>query len=721
MNMTNIRTLLLIDNDAAHVDVFTDALLNATDGPFQGECVKTLAEGIRRLRAKEFWAIFLNLSLPDSQGVETFDKLALAVPGVPTLIIAGQKDVDVALEAMRHGAKDYLLEDHLDRDSFVRAIRNMAERKTAQELLFREKERAQVTLDSIGDAVLSTDLEGKVTYLNVVAEKITGWTREEAAGKDIDEVFVIVDASTREPCVNPLRAAIQKNRTVQLTPNCILIRRDGTEFAIEDSAAPIHDQHGLATGAVIVFHDVSVARAMGAEMSHMAQHDTLTNLPNRTLLQDRLTQAIATASRNDSRIAVLFLDLDGFKHINDSLSHATGDRLLQFVAKRLLAAVRTSDTVCRLGGDEFVILLSEVAHAGDAGVKAGKILSALSAPFEMDQITLRITGSIGVTTYPEDGQSAELLIRNADLAMYQAKEKGRSNYQFYEKGMNVRAVERQSIEGDLRFALERNEFVMHYQPKIDLKTGEITGVEALVRWQHPERGLVGPLQFISVAEDCGLMLPIGKWVLRESCRQAKAWQDAGLPDIEMAVNVSSVEFRNDEFLEGISTILKETGLEPRYLELELTETVLMQHAEFSVPVLQKLKAMGVRLAIDDFGTGYSSLSYLRQFPIDTLKVDQSFIHEITADADEATIISAVINMGCRMKHRVIAEGVETAEQLAFLRAHGCDEGQGYYFARALPASETAKLLELGMAPTVIIDEGFQGPDFLRSASRQIAN
>ena len=698
--MMTVRTLLLIDNDASHVDVFTDALLNATGGPFAGECVKTLAEGIRRLKGKEFWAIFLNLSLPDSQGLETFDNLAVAVPGVPTLIIAGPKDVKVALEALRHGAKDYLLEDHLDNDSFVRAIRNMAERKAAEEMLFTEKERAQVTLNSIGDAVLSTDLEGKVTYLNVVAEKITGWTREEAAGKDIDEVFRIIDGSTREPCANPLRTAIQKNRTVGLTPNCILIRRDGAEFAIDDSAAPIHDQHGLATGAVIVFHDVSVARALGAEMSHLAQHDTLTNLPNRTLMQDRLTQAIATASRKDSRIAVLFLDLDGFKNINDSLSHATGDRLLQLVAKRLLAAVRTSDTVCRLGGDEFVILLSEVAHAGDAGVKAGKILSALSAPFEIEQVTLRVTGSIGVSTYPEDGQSAELLIRNADLAMYQAKEKGRSNYQFFEKGMNVRAVERQSIEGDLRFALERDEFVMHYQPKIDLKTGEITGVEALVRWQHPERGLVGPLQFISIAEDCGLMLPIGKWVLRESCRQAKAWQDTGLPPIDMAVNVSSVEFRNDEFLESVSTILTETRLEPRYLELELTESVLMQHAEFSVPLLQKLKAMGLRLAIDDFGTGYSSLSYLRQFPIDTLKVDQSFIHEINADTDEATIISAVINMGCRMKHRVIAEGVETAEQLAFLRAHGCDEGQGYYFARPMPAMETAKLLELGMASTI---------------------
>jgi diguanylate cyclase (GGDEF)-like protein/PAS domain S-box-containing protein len=694
------RTLLLIDGDPSHADVFLDAVVHPIDGPFQGEWVRTLAEGIERSKNKEIWAIFLNLSLPDSQGLETYDKLALAVPGVPTLVLAGAKDVGVALDALRHGAKDYLLDNHLDRDSFVRAMRNMAERKTAEEMLFTEKERAQVTLNSIGDAVLSTDLEGKVTYLNVVAETMTGWTRAEATGKDIEEVFVIIDGSTRETCANPLRAAIRQNKTVGLTPNCILVRRDGTEFAIDDSAAPIHAQHGVTTGAVIVFHDVSVARAMGAGISHLAQHDILTNLPNRTLMQDRLTQAIAAASRNDVRIAVLFLDLDGFKHINDSLGHATGDRLLQLVAKRLLAAVRTSDTVSRLGGDEFVILLSEVAHAGDAGVKAGKILSALSAPFEMDQITLQVTGSIGVTTYPEDGQSTELLMKNADLAMYQAKAKGRSNYQFFEKGMNVRAVERQSIEGNLRFALERNEFVMHYQPKIDLKTGGITGVEALVRWQHPERGLVGPLQFISVAEDCGLMLPIGKWVLRESCRQAKAWQDAGLPPIEMAVNVSSVEFRNDQFLESVSTILKETGLEPRYLELELTESVLMQHAEFSVPVLQKLRTMGVRLAIDDFGTGYSSLSYLRQFPIDTLKVDQSFIHEINEDTDEATIISAVINMGCRLKHRVIAEGVETAEQLAFLRAHGCDEGQGYYFSRPMPPRETAKLLELGMASTI---------------------
>jgi diguanylate cyclase (GGDEF)-like protein/PAS domain S-box-containing protein len=693
--MTEIRTLLLIDDDSHHADVFIDAVENAIDGPYKGEWVTNLSEGIERLQKGGIWSVFVNLSLPDRQGLETLDSLLLAAPSIPTLILAGTKDVAVALEALRHGAKDYLLEDHIDRDSFVRAIRNMAERQTAREMLSAEKERAQMTLNSIGDAVLSTDLEGRVTYLNVVAEKITGWTREEAAGKDVDDVFVIIDGSTREPCLNPLKTALEQNKTVGLTRHCILIRRDGDEFAIEDSAAPIHDQHGVTTGAVVVFHDVSVARAIEAEMSHLAQHDTLTKLPNRTLLQDRLSQAITIAGRNGTRIAVLFVDLDGFKHINDSLGHAIGDKLLQSVAKRLLASVRTSDTVSRIGGDEFVVLLSEVAHAGDAGVKAGKILAALNTPLEIDQHNLRVTASIGVTTYPEDGQETAMLIKNADLAMYQAKENGRNNYHFFEKDMNVRALERQSVEENLCFALDRDELVMHYQPKISLTTGEITGVEALVRWQHPERGLIGPLQFISVAEDCGLMLPIGNWVLRESCRQAKAWQDAGLRPIEMAVNVSSVEFRNEDFLEGVRAILKETGLSPHYLGLELTESVLMQHAEFTVPVLKKLKAMGVRLAIDDFGTGYSSLSYLRQFPIDTLKVDQSFVQGINADTDDATIINAVINMGGNLKHRVIAEGVETVEQVAFLQAHGCDEGQGYYFSHPVPASQFVKLLEAG--------------------------
>ena len=316
----------------------------------------------------------------------------------------------------------------------------MAERKAAEEALFAEKERAQVTLNSIGDAVLSTDILGNVTYLNAVAEKMTGWSRDEALGKPLTKVFQIIDGTTREPAPNPMELAVQENRPVGLTANCIFIRRDGNESSIEDSAAPIHDRSGLVTGAVIVFHDVSMSKAMALEMSHLAHHDILTDLPNRMLLKDRLSQAIATARRNDTQVAVMFLDLDGFKHINDSLGHAVGDKLLQSVATRLVGCVRSSDTVSRQGGDEFVVLLSEIKHAADAGITATKIITALTAPHVADQHELRVTASIGLSTYPDDGQDAESLMKNADMAMYQAKGKGRNNYQFFKNDMNVRAI-----------------------------------------------------------------------------------------------------------------------------------------------------------------------------------------------------------------------------------------------------------------------------------------
>jgi diguanylate cyclase (GGDEF)-like protein/PAS domain S-box-containing protein len=586
----------------------------------------------------------------------------------------------------------------------------MVERKTAEETLFKEKELAQVTLNSIGDAVLSTDILGNVTYLNAIAEKMTGWSREEALGKPLADVFEIIDGSTRQPSRNPMKLAIEQNRIVGLTPNCILIRRDRCESTIEDSAAPIHDRLGLVTGGVIVFHDVSMASAMALEMSdlaqhdvlmsHLAQHDVLTDLPNRTLLTDRLTQAISYARRHGNQLAVLFLDLDGFKHINDSLGHAIGDKLLQSVATRLTACIRDSDTVSRHGGDEFVVLLSDVTHPADAAISARKILTALTRPHRVAEHDLAVTASIGLSTYPADGQDVETLIKNADAAMYEAKELGRNNYQFFKSDMNALAVQRKSLEDSLGVALEREEFVLHYQPKVDLNTGAITSVEALVRWQHPDRGLLPPLQFVPIAEDCGLIVPIGQWVLCEACRQARAWQDAGLQAIPIAVNVSSKEFRSKDFLKNVQAILRHTRLEPRYLELELTESVFMQYAESTASALEALKGMGVRLAVDDFGTGYSSLSYLRRFPIDVVKIDQSFVHKITSDVGDAIITNAVINMGKSLKQKVIAEGVETIDQLTFLLARGCDEGQGYYFNRPMVAQEFAKLLETDISATV---------------------
>ena len=590
---------------------------------------------------------------------------------------------------------------------FSEVIRDVTDRKALEEALFAEKERAQVTLNSIGDAVLSTDLSGKVTYLNLLAERMTGWSCAEAAGRPLAEVFNIIDGETREAAQNPVELAVQQGKTVPLPSNCILIRRDGFESPIADSAAPIHDRGGQITGAVIVFRDVSVERAMSLQLSHMAQYDVLTDLPNRTLLNDRLTQAIASARRHDTGLAVLFVDLDRFKQINDSFGHAMGDALLQSVAHRLLACVRTSDTVSRLGGDEFVILLSELDHVEDAVMAANKVLSALAAPHRVAQHDLDVTVSIGVSTFPFDGQDAETLIKNADTAMYHAKENGRNNYQFFEQGMNERAVGRQVLEGSLRHALERQEFVLHFQPKVNLETGAITGSEALIRWLHPDRGLVPPAQFVPIAEDSGLILPIGQWVLREACRQARAWLDAGLGPMPVAVNISTLEFRSKHFLEGIRAILLETDLPPHFLELELTESVLMQHPESTVSVLRALKSIGVRLAVDDFGTGYSSLSYLRRFPIDVLKLDRSFVHDIASpETNDASIVSAVITMGKSLKYRVIAEGVETEEQLAFLQAHRCDEGQGFYFSPPAPPGQFAELLA-GLTPIGRITKEFR--------------
>ncbi len=483
-----------------------------------------------------------------------------------------------------------------------------------------------------------------------------------------------------------------------LTANCILIRHDGSESPIEDSAAPIHDRSGSITGAVIVFHDVTKSRAMTQEMSHLAQHDILTDLPNRLLLKDRISQAIVAAHRNNTKVAVLFLDLDGFKNINDSQGHAVGDNVLRSVAKCLVSCVRNSDTVSRQGGDEFVVLLSEIKQPSDASIIARKMLAAVTASHSFDQHGLQLTASIGMSSYPDDGEDAETLLKNADTAMYEGKKRGPNNYLFFKQDMNDRTIERQSIEADLRGALNRKEFVLHYQPKINLKTGKITGAEALIRWQHPDRGLVSPLQFIPVAEESGLILPIGQWVLREACRQARGWIDAGLHAVPVAVNVSSLEFRSEGFLENLRAILKDTCLDPRYLELELTESVLMQHAESSAAVLRALKSIGVRLAVDDFGTGYSSLSYLKKFPIDSLKIDQSFVNDITTDTDDATIVSAVITMAKTLKQCVIAEGVETEDQVAFLQAHGCDGAQGYYFSKPVVSDEFAKLLETGIGP-----------------------
>lgn len=691
-----IKSLLLVEDNLGDARLLRDMFNEAGSPVTEMTHVESLGEAELYLAARAVDVILLDLGLPDAQGMGAVRRAQAAAPRVPLVVLTGLDDEFLAAQALQEGAQDYLVKGQIEARVLLRALRNAIERKVMEEALFVEKERAHVTLRCIGDAVVCTDLAGNLTFLNVVAENLTGWSWQEALGKAMTQVCRILNAKNRETVGNPMEIRVGANRGGHPPSSCILVRRDGFEIPIEDSVAPIHDRQGKTTGAVIVFRDVSEARAMALEIIHSAEHDFLTGLPNRTLLNDRVNQSVALSLRHATKGAVLFLDLDGFKHINDSLGHPVGDKVLQSIATRLVACLRGSDTVSRQGGDEFVVLLSELQQPEDAAATARRMLQAVSEAHLIDNHDLHITTSIGVSIFPDDGLDAETLIKNADTAMYQAKENGRHSYQFFKPAMNARAVERQSIEESLRRALERNEFALDYQPKINLRTGEITGAEALLRWTHPVRGPVSPGQFIPVAEDCGLIQPIGNWVLREACRQTRAWEDAGLRLATIAVNVSAIELRSESFLDGVFEILANTGLRPSALELELTESVLMRHVESTETILQALREKGVKLAVDDFGTGYSSLSYLRKLSVDTLKIDQSFVRQITAVPQETTIVAAVIGMGRNLKLRVVAEGVETVEELAFLQAQGCDEAQGYYFSRPVAPERFAKLLQIGV-------------------------
>ncbi len=710
MSATSLKVVLLVEDNPGDAMLMREMFAEQGSHTTDLTHVETMNDLEQHLAGNAVDIILLDLGLPDAQGLDAVKRAHAAAPRVALVVLTGLDDETLALQALQQGAQDYLVKGQIDARGLLRALRYAIERKIMEDALFEEKERAQVTLNSIGDGVICTDIAGNITFLNLVAERITGWAWQDANGRAMSDVVIILDAETHEPIANPMARAVRKDEIVHLPENSILVRRDGSEVPIEDSVAPIHDGEGRATGAVIVFRDVSAARAMAQQMAHSAQHDFLTSLPNRMLLNDRVGQSIAFAARHRNKVAVLFLDLDGFKHINDSLGHPIGDKLLQSVAKRLVECVRGADTVSRQGGDEFVVLLSEVQQLEDAAITARRMLATVAEVHRIGMHDLHVTASVGVSVYPDDGHDAETLIKNADTAMYQAKDKGKQGYQFFKPAMNIRAVERQSIEEGLRRALERQEFTLLYQPKIDLATGAVSGGEALIRWIHPARGTMPPSQFIPIAEECGLILPIGAWVMREACRQAQSWIAAGLPPTKVAVNVSAMEFRDDQFLRNLFAILDETGLDPHCLELELTESVLMKRAESAASILRHVRARGVQVALDDFGTGYSSLSYLRKFPVDALKIDQSFIRQISTAGEDTAIVTAVIAMAKSLKLRVIAEGVESLEELNFLRVHLCDEAQGYYFSPPVTAHQFTRLLKAG-----VVEPGRTNPP-MRAAS-----
>jgi diguanylate cyclase (GGDEF)-like protein/PAS domain S-box-containing protein len=572
----------------------------------------------------------------------------------------------------------------------VQIVENITERKAADSALVRDSEQAQSTLDSIADGIVTTDDQGDIAYINPAAEAMSGWSSEEAVGMPFAQVVNIVDAATG---VAAERGPAGGSDIVSPPSQSVIVHLDGSEAAIDDATTSIVDRTGTIIGEVTVLHDVSESRALAASLAHAARHDVITNLPNRTLLDARLTEAIELAGPQRLDVALLLMDLDRFKDINDSVGHAVGDKLLKSVAQRLVECAPARATVCRQGGDEFVVLLPQLASVKAATDLAHAMCAAVALPHQIGRHELRVTMSLGIAICPEHGHDLESIFHHAETAMYYSKDHGGDQATVFAREMSARAIERLVLESSLKRAIQQREFVLHYQPKLDLDTGAMAGAEALVRWQHPDLGLIPPGHFIPVAESCGLIVPIGKWVLEEACTQAKRWFDAGfLQALPIAVNVSATQFRQPAFLDDLEQVLASVGLDPQHLELELTESVLMENVEVAVNTLNTLNVMGVRLAIDDFGTGYSSLSYLKQFAIDTLKIDRSFIKGITNDPDDATIVSAIIGMARGLGQRIVAEGIETAEQLAFLRIQGCHEGQGFYFSKPLPKADFAALM-----------------------------
>jgi diguanylate cyclase (GGDEF)-like protein/PAS domain S-box-containing protein len=598
---------------------------------------------------------------------------------------------------------DGLFSAILDRGADGVVLRTMAviEDVTERNRLAAElaaSELFEVTLQSIGDGVVTTDARGYIEQINPVAEHLLGCSRAEAHGLAFDQLVQLFDDRTGERIADPVRRCLDEMHRTTLPETALLRARSGHEYAVQNSVAPILGKGGQLLGTVMVFQDVTETRALSERMSHLAQHDVLTDLPNRVLLQDRIAQCCQRGQRDDLRFAVMMLDLDHFKRVNDTLGHAAGDTLLRVVAGRLSNVLRASDTVCRLGGDEFVILLAELPIGDDAADVAEKILHEVARPVELGSTVVDLSVSLGIASFPEDGDDPETLMRHADTAMYRAKREGRNSYRFFTRSMDEAVVQRLALEHELQQALEHEQFALHFQPVIDVLRRQVVGAEALVRWQHPGGGLVSPGRFVPTAEESRLIRPLGRWIVRQACEQHLQWREAGFGALCVSVNVSPIELEDPGFLTHLAEILSELGVEGRYLELEITEATLMRDQAATTAVLHQVKQLGVRIALDDFGAGYSSLSDLKRLPIDTIKIDASFVRGLGRSPADREIVRAILAVGRGLGLRVIAEGVETAEQLDALRSLGCTELQGHLLARPAPASMWRKLVNAIVVP-----------------------
>lgn len=653
------------------------------------------AQAMHEALDRRQWDIITSdYSMPRFSAEEALKILSKRALNIPVIIVSGAIGDETAAHIMRAGARDFITKANLARlvPSLQRELKEAQaerERRYAHQELEGLRQRNELILYSVGEGICGLDGRGKITFINPAGAALLGYGVEELIEQPL-ETLLCVSPAHAHPVNNILISPQNMSRKPPLREGSFR-RKDGTCFPVEYSANTTLERHE-AVGAVLVFRDVGERKQQEARIHYLAHHDTLTGLANRLLLHERFRQAISSAVRHQRIGAVLLLDLDNFKNINDTLGHEVGDELLKKVVQRLSGYLRTDDTLARLGGDEFIIVLSEVKQAKAVSNIAQKVLTCFDKPFELQGRKVFLTTSLGITLYPGDGVHLDRLLRNADIAMYRAKRQGGNAYHFYNEEMNLEALERAALEIALRGALKRGELLLYYQTQRDLRDGRLIGVEALLRWRHPDWGLLSPDRFIEAAERIGVIAQIDRWVLLESCRQCKKWQGIVAHCLPVSVNFSAALLKQPKLSDKIARILKETGLPAACLIMEFTERVVLEDASAAFATLQALRALGVRLAIDDFGTGYSSLSYLKLLPVDQLKIDRSFVTDLD-HTDGAAIVKAVIDLGHNLRLEVIAEGVETDAQLCRLRNLGCDGGQGYYFDRPQPAEEFTYLLQ----------------------------
>jgi len=697
-DITQNTLILIIEDDAGFAELMASTLY---DEGYSSFCATSGKQALDWLSSNNPGLIMLDYTLPDMTGSAFIEQIRSLDCVIPFVMVTGRDDASLAVKMMKTGACDYMLKDTAFLDRLPTVVTRALHESETRVRLDRAKQSLRQSESRLARAQKIArmgswewDLTTGDLYWSDELYRIYGLIPGDPEKIRMEWVFTLVNPADlpafKKAVFQSAKSGLPFNiiyRIKSRTEGEIVVNSQG-EVETGEDGTPL-----LVSGTTL---DITARIKAESEIQQLINYDTLTGLPNRNLLHDRLKLSVAQAIRDQHLLGILVLDLDRFKGINDTLGHLAGDQLLMTIAKRLTACIRDSDTLARLGGDEFVIILNNVGSEEGITAVSKKILAIISEPIYIDGHEIYITGSIGIAVYPMNGEDGQTLLKHADLAMYQAKELDRNNFQFFSREMNVKVLERMMLENSMRKALDREEFFLVYQPQVDARSGRIVGMEALLRWNHPDLGLLVPDRFIYLAEETGFIIPIGEWVLRTACRQNKAWQDEGLTPVRIAVNLSGKQFDQQALDEAIAAILMETGLAPEWLEIEITESAVMKNAELSIGMLRKLKEMGITFAIDDFGTGYSSLSYLKHFPITRLKIDRSFVRDIITNPDDAAIAEIIIAMAQTLKLEVIAEGVETRAQMEFLSFNNCVEQQGYLFSRPVPAEQFAQFLKNGL-------------------------